>query len=174
MVSIILSVVFISRPFPNFVQSKVFRICDHNVLIQRCKFDKWLHLRLTDRAVVTAAEHSYACIRVRYVVQYIFKAPEEVHFHAVFCEGHILPLRLMGSPDCIIILTIWLNPYHRDEYFFIWLHHKMNLKSPGHLIDLCTWVWRPRRHRPPQKTLIHDDHVILRHMLSGSWDDLAL
>ena len=56
--------------FPKPQPIKNFWICGHNVLIRRCKFDKWLHFRLTDRAVVTAAEHSYASTRVRNVEIY--------------------------------------------------------------------------------------------------------
>ena len=56
--------------FPKPQPIKISWICGHNVLIRRCKFDKWLHFRLTDRAVVTAAEHSYASTRVRNVEIY--------------------------------------------------------------------------------------------------------
>ena len=56
------------------------------MLVRRCKFDKWLHFRLTDRAVVTAAEHSYAFTRVRNVALYIWydlKKPFEKGFTSV-------------------------------------------------------------------------------------------
>ena len=58
--------------FPKLWPIKNFWICGHNVLMRRCKFDKWLHFRLTDRAVVTAADHSYAFTRVRNVALYIW------------------------------------------------------------------------------------------------------
>ena len=104
--------------FPKPQPIKNFWICGHNVLIRRCKFDKWLHLRLTDRAVVTAAEHSYACIRVRYVVQYISKALQKSLFSMLFLwKTQFITSHNGFCLNCIIIMTIWLNPYHRNEYF---------------------------------------------------------
>ena len=49
-------------------------------------------------------------------------------------------------------------------------------ESPNHMSQPSRPLSRMEatKARTTPKTLIHDDHVILRHMLSDSWDDLAL